>query len=575
MSITTADDLYAAIKEWESTFPLPAPYVTVDVGTLDAATGAFAGLSTKVITDPEPIEHAPGQHPTNPAPRFVGSVWQIVTIDAQWHRTIKTIPAPKVPLAPVELRFSVKNESGPWSVTVNGSTTTAPPGQTSLTVSIWDGTQASWTIRAGGQSHGDQVMIQRPGQLVGAGVFTIPVIPVSIVYAPPADSTKKSTASVGVTDTVGTTTSYDYVTDSSVTVPDLDPAFTDFSTVKNGVDAVAHVLSALTDPASAAAGKALTALSAELGTVAQTQTTDEVQDSGNSLTIVQTSQETFSTNAAAGGPGVGDVFIFYRDIRIIWAYVQGRLRLFPFGHTLVVTTAGGLKRDPHGLSAADQERLLALDPFVAGGPGASLPAGRFTVPETGDPDVDYSDGPGPTDHKYSVTRDTKTTTTEKSSTTDASSWDPGPMLKLLGIDGQKTQVTETVTNVQGDDIASTVTLDASLVAGPDDHFSVTIWYDQLFGTWAFQQHPVASSPIVSGVGLPGAQIELRIAGRTYVTVANASGRYAFWTASIPNGKGTLKIGNQPPKPVTVTRGRRGAARLPRPSQPTGRTARRS
>src|SRR6185312_10096899 len=57
LAAVTADQLYQMIKEWEGTFPLPAPYVTVDVGTFDAATGAFQGLKTEVETDPEPIEH--------------------------------------------------------------------------------------------------------------------------------------------------------------------------------------------------------------------------------------------------------------------------------------------------------------------------------------------------------------------------------------------------------------------------------------------------------------------------------------------------------------------------------------
>src|SRR5207253_9986883 len=80
MATVTADDLYSLVKKWESTFPLPAPYVTVDVGTFDAAAGTFRGLTTQVETDPEPIEHGPHDHPTNPAPRFVGQSWLEVTI---------------------------------------------------------------------------------------------------------------------------------------------------------------------------------------------------------------------------------------------------------------------------------------------------------------------------------------------------------------------------------------------------------------------------------------------------------------------------------------------------------------
>src|SRR5262245_34912482 len=167
MAAVTADQLYQMIKEWESTFPLPAPYVTVDVGTFDAATGAFQGLKTNVETDPDPIEHGPHDHPMNPPPRFVGNLWEQVTIDSHWRRTIKTVPAPKVAQAPVLLRFEIANAATAWSVTVGGFTTAAPAGQTSLSVSIWDRTIAPWTINAGASSYGDALMIQRPGALPG------------------------------------------------------------------------------------------------------------------------------------------------------------------------------------------------------------------------------------------------------------------------------------------------------------------------------------------------------------------------------------------------------------------------
>jgi len=80
LAAVTADQLYQMIKEWEGTFPLPAPYVTVDVGTFDAATGAFQGLKTEVETDPEPIEHGAHDHPKNPPPKFVGNLWE----EASW-----------------------------------------------------------------------------------------------------------------------------------------------------------------------------------------------------------------------------------------------------------------------------------------------------------------------------------------------------------------------------------------------------------------------------------------------------------------------------------------------------------
>jgi len=242
MSIT-ADSLYQLIKQFENKFPLPAPYVTVDVGTLDAATGAFHGLTTTVRTDPDEIQHGPNQRPTNPEPGFVGSVWEVITVDRSWRQTITRVPAPQVGFAPVLLRFTVQNAATSWNVTVNGLTTSAPAGQTSLSVSIWDRTDVAWSIRAGTRIHSDKLMINRPSGLPGAGAFTIPVIPVAIIYAPPADSLGRSVATYGAGDTVGTTVSYDFSTDSSETVPKMNSPFTDFTEFKSGLDVVSEYLS--------------------------------------------------------------------------------------------------------------------------------------------------------------------------------------------------------------------------------------------------------------------------------------------------------------------------------------------
>ena len=79
-----------------------------------------------------------------------------------------------------------------------------------------------------------------------------------------------------------------------------------------------------------------------------------------------------------------------------------------------------------------------------------------------------------------------------------------------------------------------MTLEANLVSGPNDHFVVTIWYDQLFGTWAFQQGQAASAAILSGSGAqPGQVVKLKAGNRTYVTVVDGKGHYAFKAKSIP------------------------------------------
>ena len=99
MSVT-ADQVYQAVKAVEASFPLPAPFFTVDVGTLNVATGVFNGLSTDTTVEREPVEHGPGEHPHNRPPHFVESIRVSESIDARFHRTITVEPCRMSPWLP-------------------------------------------------------------------------------------------------------------------------------------------------------------------------------------------------------------------------------------------------------------------------------------------------------------------------------------------------------------------------------------------------------------------------------------------------------------------------------------------
>jgi len=185
------DDVYNKIKSVESVFKLPINFVTVDVGTFDASTGEFEGLITEIETDPEPIEHRPGQHPVNPKPHFSGESWISITIDKHWRLTFTTVPAPKVGLVPVLLKFGIKNQGGgTWSVNVSGLPVTVPASQSSVTLNIWDVAVVDWSIYFGNMSHADRIMIQRSAdKIVGAGAFTCG--PLSSLPGPPLTNTER------------------------------------------------------------------------------------------------------------------------------------------------------------------------------------------------------------------------------------------------------------------------------------------------------------------------------------------------------------------------------------------------
>jgi hypothetical protein len=550
----TPEQLYQLIKEYEAEIPIPAPFVTVQVGTFDAAAGTFTGLTTEVIVGDKP---EPGETNVSP-PEFQGSEYVYHSINAQGRETVTRVPAPSVPVAPVLLQFNVTNFTGPWSVTVDGYTTNAAAGQASVSVNAWDITTHNWTLQAGAGGHQDRLFIQRTESIPAAGGFTIPLLPVAIAYAPPADSENKSTASYAQGDTAGTSITYDFNTDSNQTV---EPVFADGTAFRSFLGVAAAALGGAgaagttAGTLDAAASKDVTAV---LGMIPTDQTLVEegfTTDNSSTVTTTFTSSTTIGTTTQGGGPGVGDVIVYFQDVLVAWAYNGGSLQLCPIGFSEGLATAAAIQREPGqlGLATSDQQLLLSLDPFVAGGPFAQPPADRFTQP----PDlglltsISYSGG-GFFNHVYTVTRDNKTISSTKSYTTDTNTFSPGEILQMFGVGTSKSQVTTTLTTATTGDVSQTVTLVANLVSGPDDSFVVTIWYDSLFGTWAFQQHHPTTQPVASGSGAaPGEVVTLESAGQVHGAVADAQGHYEFRAPNIAPGTAQVFVGNNPPTTVDV------------------------
>jgi hypothetical protein len=549
----TPVQLFQQIKQWEDQIPIPAPFVTIEMGTFDGAAGRFAGLTTQVTTSAEQVEHEPGQHPTNPAPRFEGAVYVMVTIDAQWKETVTREPAPTVSVAPVMLQFNVTNVTGPWSVTIAGHTSTAAAGQTSMSVNVWDLRSVEWTLAAPGGSHSDRLLIQRTNTLPAAGGFMIPVLPVAIIYAPPADMAKKSTATYAQGNTVGTSVSYDFNRDSSQTTEDV---FTDGQSFRAFLGTVGAAAGIYGGDDGQSSSKDITSILALIPSDVDTEQQGITTDNSSTVTTTYTSTSTIGTTAAGGGPGVGDVIVFFKDVVVAWAYYNGSLQLAPITWTEMANTVAQIQSDPAllGLATSDQQLLLSLDPFVAGGPSAALPSDRFVAPPGFQASIEYGGGASWI-QSYSVTRDDKELSSQKSYTTDTDTWSPGEILQMFGVGSSKSQTTTTLTTATTSDVSQTVTLAMNLVSGPTESFAVVIWYDTLFGTLAFQQLQPAGQPLVSGSGAtPGAVVQLEAGGEVHATVADAQGHYEFRAPNIAPGQARVRVGNSAPTTVMVPGG---------------------
>lgn len=542
----TPDSIYQLLKSYEGQFQPPVPYFTINVGTLDVDTGVFTGFKTTSETDPEPIEHGPHDKPKNPAPRYIGETWVSVVINAQWRRTITSTPAPKAPLQPVLLLFSISHPiSDPWSISVNGETLTAAPGETSLRADIWDSEIANWTLQAGSTSYKDTIRVQHPGLVPvdgSVGAFTIPALPVAIVYAPPVDSLHLSTTTYTQGQTVGNTITLNSSTDTSQTVPGQIVGTGAF---KFFLDTTADVLTKGGHPAAA---KAFSIVSSQVGEISSSVTNGISDQTELSMTVTETTSAALSTSAAVGGPGTGDLFYYLHSIKMAWGYSQGGLRLCPLGFQQAAFPVTALQQQllTVGLSPQDAQAILALDPFVAGGPSAALPTDRFVQRTT------WEYGFGITVHVTdSVTRDTKFQTTHTTYNTTTEAWDAGPILKGLGFGGSST-TTIKVSNATGSDVSTTITLDANLVSGPNDHFVVNLWYDKLFGAFAFQVEQPSATARFRGQGAqPHEEVRLMIGDKVFATVADQNGAFAFFAKAIPAGQAVLKIGSGSGKAVVI------------------------
>jgi hypothetical protein len=558
-------DVYNKIKSVEPVFKLPINYVTVDVGTFDAATGEFEGLTTETETDPEPIEHRPGQHPVNPKPHFFGESWISITIDNHWRQTFTTVPAPKVGLAPVLLKFGIKNQGGgTWSVNVRGQSVTVPAGQSSVTLNIWDAAVADWSIHFGNMSHADRIMIQRSAdKIIGAGAFTIPALPLAIVYAPPADATGLSKASYEVAESIGTTSSFQLSNDVSSSQPWLPQNLSDLKDMQTGLNILSSLLSKSQNPVAQGLGEALGAIASGIGTISGSATTGTVSVDGSSITITESKTQTIYAETKNGGPGVGDAIIYLHDAKFAWLMADGQLRIALMGGVYASLPASYLRahaNEPQGTGLPPDvvQQLLAMDPFVAGGNMVQLPSDRFE-------EID-SQVQGPFEYGGGQTlagAHTQTfTTTETRSRTDYTThiqdFNPGWLAQLFGAQASTLKTTVSVTQAAGTTHSETQSINWELHSGPNERFVVELWRDRVFGTYAFRQEPVSGSPRFKGIakaanGLPLQKqpVKLTTRGRTYSTITDKAGHFAFFARDIPAGKASLVIGNQAAQTISI------------------------
>jgi hypothetical protein len=416
------------------------------------------------------------------------------------------------------------------------STTTPPINRFGVTINI-----------PGHDSINIWLFILRP-PAVALGAFTIPALPVTIVYAPPQGKLLKNTMTYSDTSSLSRTVSSSITTSNSVKSAQAYSAADIIGKVASAITLVAAVVG--TGGAGAAGGASVAGALSELGTAlfgpaktANDSTADAtkqisselslvsnilnsvdsqmesdnsaltVQDD-HSITLTITSMSQYQSEANLG-PGVGDRIVYMFNVKVVWMVVNGEVGIHILGYEKdgVNSVQDFVQEEASINSGAEPilgfdvttiKALLALDPLYnikklpnihVGAPVIAPP--RY-VPASPPGYTGTGTGSGGDVKQISVdtSTDQKETTTHIQTTiTDAK---PGWLSVLFGADDVETTQTSTFTTSNSTDektdekITCTVTFFSQ---GIDDKYDVKNFHDILLGTFLVVD---SNSPALQG-----------------------------------------------------------------------------
>jgi len=453
------DDLYNKLRQVEGVLPAPAATQTISMGSWVPGS-SFVGLGSTCTIVFTPFKHRVCTPPTE-------------TIDA-----ISAV-----------LSFDVPDGV---TLTANGKTATSSFGRVVLDVGNAD--VVTWKLESGSYSYGDKLLVRRP-DVAGVGAFTVAAMPVTIVYDPPQNAARTNSASANFSQestVVNTLTRGNSTTDA--------PAWAEGAVAKE-----IGIKLAKKFPPTATAYQVLQGAITLWGSVDTSVTTKTEVNTDHTLSVkVATSQNI--TTTSRGGPGHGDLVVFYKDARVAWGMDEGKVSLTMLDHgPLMMVTIDTLAADlaavnagqtapVTGLDGETLGALIKLDPMAATSSrlvispifgGVTLPASRFTK----DGQLLVNGVSYVQSVSHTITESDKVSTT--TATTTVKDYHPG-WLTLIGV-GQ-TQAGKTTTTISLGASRTTTTgntkgASITLSAGPTESYAVEVYYDNIFGTFLTRTPP--------------------------------------------------------------------------------------
>ncbi len=518
----TAQQAYDAIKSLEAQGKLVVPLGTqaVRVGSFDAASGQFT-FAVPTFIDTQTIY--PGLDPVTHKPLppiqinytigqvVVNSVNLALVFDVVNSKSTFTVSGDgitvSVPLNPVNTMGALAPAGRPVLGNLFGQRATLNVGPyASLPVADFNYRYLRVDMQCGTAQTTILLQVVRLPAAT-AGAFTMPALPISLVYAPPpgpqnknfAEYSSMSASSRKVSSTF-TSSTMDKSADAFSTVDYLGKVGGIVSNVQSLITAFKQI--ALVSQIGAEITLGLNLLSGFLSATTTTTSNTLTTTSQHDLQTTDTLTETYGTPAGLG-PGHGDRFAFLINVRVAWLIAANELIFTVLGDDglaactadqlisdlqAIVSSSGGVTVGPNtGLDAGSLQMLLDLDPFI-GNPSPSLPAPRFIPADPASFRGSGSDPNGDTiaiSHEITST-DTTTTNNVQVTITDTK---PGWLNSLFGFDTDQSTEHQTTLGYTTAEQAGTdnkQTAQVKFFAGPNDPpTGARFFFDTLFGTFAF------------------------------------------------------------------------------------------
>lgn len=459
-SLARADDTpislneaYKQVKDNEKLMPVPTPVATTNVGTFDAASGTFDGLTTEV----------------------------------EWFngKPVKIVPQISINAVNSKLVFGIANSTQSVRVSVTGvGSAMVPAGRTSISIDVGRLRSVTWSISSGLKIHRDQLTIKRP-TFIGAGAFTIPALPVAVIYDPPQDPTGSNSVVYTRTTSVGTSVGFSVRKSTSTTQPAINPTFSELGMFQQQLQASAGFATAT---GNGTVATALNAISGALGKAKRNVTSaeDSLSTSRRSYTFTESHSCTLDAGVFHLGPGHSDMIAYMRNVRVIWFDNGTATSLLVLGYqSLDCTTIDQLRSGISGLDATTASALVALDPFAVLGPKAPLATDPRYVGLPGIgllPDVLVT-------ATYLQQLLVESSHVETSSRTVTDDLGAG-LLSIIGLaPSESQQVSSTLSVSNSADSVESTTVSTTLTARtlvPGERTELAVFYDRVFGNVAFQ-----------------------------------------------------------------------------------------